>query len=455
MKSRCFLSDLLCLFALLLPALVTAEAETNEPAEWKNFLGLTTMYPSTQQEGSRLVPTGYTLAGEVHLGRHGSRQGIYPNELAELRQSAHDLFKKGTSTPAGAKLLQQIDNYYEWHEKTNALGRLTYEGVMEQFHLGARMAMRFMDHLEGNTPVRVRAINSGLKRTQESQAAFIFGVTGAFAVAQERAVHTYNIHTHKDLKATNPHTYYNYRPLHDVTKAIGKVLASQQWSEPPQSLYDFAATVVSGLNEEDARQLVKTMAQLCRLDSPQDMKWELCAPFETFSKTENSVGLFSFLYDITRIFEFYAAGPAVEKKGAVFALGLPILDSFLSAAQEIVEEPETAPHMNLRFSHDSSLISFMTTLGLIKAEGNNKERMETFSMKELSPMSANIVWQVWRKGYDVQVVMLHNEQPVNFPIPECAEAFMCQWDIVREHYSQEKYQLSQLPQTLSLLKGQD
>ncbi|WP_281646743.1 histidine-type phosphatase [Parendozoicomonas sp. Alg238-R29] len=444
MKSR-------SIFIMLVWFFITSTSAADKKDNWQDFLGHTRAYPAPALNGDISPPSpGYILVSQIHLSRHGSRYTLHADEITKLHSATHLTFTQGTPTSEGQTLLKQIDAFTNWwQEPPEKLATLTPIGFQEQIELGERMAKRFIELQQTpGTQVRVRSINSGTKRTQESEAAFLFGVSKAFATLTEQAVQISNHHSYRDLAVTNPHDYYNYKFHNQKVKAFGIQKVEELWQKHPQQLFNFAEKLVQGLNKNDAITLVKSLYGFCRLDAPQGMIWQLCAPFETFAETENSKEFFSFLGQITQTYSFYSVGPALETKGGVYALGLPVLQDFICSAKQAIEEPDTAPHMDLRFSHDVTLISFLSVLGLVNTQGNNDQRLASFSASNLIPMSSHVVWQIWQKGSDIQLRMMFNEHPISFQVPECDKSTLCSWSRVREHYTQTQFQTLQLHKTM-------
>ena len=328
----------------------------------------------------------------VHFARHGSRYAIEPDHLPNLLNKFNQIASKGQITEAGTALLQDVEKFAQWWSShTQQLGHLTESGLSEHQAMGRRAVQMINPEKQSNThssSLRIIAKSSGVIRTLESQAAFLYGA------AQEAAL----TETALDISSDDsPETL-------SVTNAI---------------------------------ELINVLYELAQQDAPQNGMRGMLKPFAAWTQGNGDKALLDWLFTRNQLDKFYLFGAAELFNGFSTGMGEPILNDFLSAIKTAITHPETAPQLNLRFGHDGGVMALMNHLGLMETKGSDAQRMKGFLPSKQIPMAANICWQLYRKGEDFQVRMLHNERPLSFPIKGYENSEFCSWDVINRFYRQD------------------
>ena len=418
-----------------------ANASAAKP--WNYMLGEQNPYPAPVSESFVEAPDGYEFVTMSYFTRHASRYALDENLLPTTLSEMQALGRKGRITEKGATLFKNIEAFNQWWgENSDRLGNTTALGFSEMENMGRRgvsmvqvEAGRFIGE-----PIRVRTKSSGAVRTLESQSAYLYGAMNQAALNGQHPLKIENEDSLENRAIADPHHFYGYHWSTRVPlEAKARELIEARLQELPDTVVDFTSELVADLTKEESARFTSALFKLCQQDAPQGMERGMCQPFKDWVAQGGDTGVMDYFFELNQIDKFYNFGPSVEADGAARQMGMPVVAEFMRTMTEAVESPETAPHMNLVFGHDAGVIAMLSALDLMVTEGTQEERTTNFMPYRDFPMGSNIIWQMYRKGDDYQVRMLHNERPVSFNIEGCQNQPMCSWTKVKEQYSQQEY----------------
>ena len=424
-----------------------ANANTAD-SSWSYMLGEQNPYPAPTSLEMTEAPDGYEFVTMSFFARHGSRYALDHDHIPNLLETFQRIAAKGQLTEEGQTLLQDVERFAKWWgENSDRLGNSTDLGFAELQAMGQR-AVQAAGLQEHNTKMgdhlTVVTKSSGAIRTLESESAYLYGAGKEAAKTR----HPLNIITDNSIESrsvTDPHDYFGFHTeFRPMGKPIKMELLAENDANAPKAVEDFVHTLVSGLSKEESIEMVNVLFELCQQDAPQEGVQGMCTPFAQWADNGGDKALFDWFFTRNQIDKFYMFGPAELYDGITAAMGNPMIDEFVTATEKAVNDPETAPALNVQFGHDGGMIGFMSGLGLMRGYGSDEERIAEFKPAEQFPMGSNIAWQLYRKGDDYQVRMLHNERPVSFPIKGCEDSELCSWETVKSHYTQPQYLLSAL-----------
>ncbi len=419
--------------------------ETIEP-------NLATKRPYTEPESLPPQPEQCTLVHINHLGRHGSRYPGSP-EVAQkdyLQPSKNlgllDNNDTVRLTEYGQQLqaiLQQQQALYLSETGTPA-GEITPQGERELAGIAARMISssgyskeQFLELLKQRSGT---ASTTTVHRTQTSREAFLESWQKELG---SNALNLTLATPPPDFPDTTLQFYQvcgnlaqNWKK--SVNDNRDKITAASNDPNNAEDLRNFADFFIEGLSLKEARDFGKLAYNWCVLDANQDYQLQLCS---LFTKAPDYQSIFEIYGEAASLSHFYGRGPAPALKSLNRDSAIELLNDFLAGSGKLDTRPET-PFVNLRFAHESTILRFEQILGLVTySNSTDTENNVTWDVSELSPMSANIVWQTFQCEQPNQaapiakVRMLVNEQITPFPIAACDnENGLCNWSSVEDHY---------------------
>ena len=415
---------------------------------WSYMLGEQNPYPAPTAPEMTRAPDGYEFVAMCFFARHGSRYALDREHIPDLLERFQRIAAKGRLTEGGQNFLENVERFSKWWgENTDRPGKLTDLGFAELQGMGKR-AVQAIGLQEHNTKMgnhlTIVAKSSGAIRTLESESAYLYGAGKEAAKTR----HPLNIITDSSVASrsvTDPHDYFGFHTkFRPVGRPVRMELLAKNDASAPEAIEDFVQTLVSGLSKEESIEMVNVLFELCQQDTPQGGVQGMCAPFAKWADNGGDKALFDWFFTRNQIDKFYMFGPAELYDGATAAMGNPMINEFVTFTDKAVKNPETTPALNVMFGHDAGLIGFMSGLGLMRGYGSDEERIAGFKPAEQFPMGSNIAWQLYRKGDDFRVRMLHNERPVSFPIEGCEDSELCSWETVKSYYTQPRFLLSAL-----------
>lgn len=415
---------------------------------WTYMLGEQNAYPAPTSFEMLDAPEGYEFVSMTQFSRHGSRYALNPEHLPNLLESFKAIAEKGELTQEGKNLLADVEQFAQWWgNNTDRLGYSTDLGF-EEFEAMGRRAVQMASLKEHDKtmgdPLVIVSKSSGKVRTLESEVAYLHGA-GLEAAKTRTPLLIQSDNSIESRSVTDPHDYYGF---HTKYRPLGKPIKAELFAEndanAPEAVSEFVDQLITGLDREDAIDMVNIMFELCRQDAPQGQIQGMCKPFAQWAEDGKDDALFDWFFVRNQIDKFYMFGPAELYDGISTAMGNPIINEFVDSIDLAVNKPDEAPVLDVRFGHDAGVIALLSAVGIMKSDGSDKERFAAFKPYSQFPMGSNVIWQLYRNDQDYKVRMLHNERPVSFPIAGCEDSELCSWDTVKAHYSQPQFQVSYL-----------
>lgn len=345
-------------------------------------------YPFTDVSDTP-APKGYKPFYISHYGRHGSRyhtsstfEKVRPVELLRAREA-------GALTPRGLQLLGELQQIMDAHE--GMAGELSRRGMEEQERLAERMFRRFGDVFKARK--EVHSISSDIARCLMSMTAF----TGRLQKQQPSLSVRYN--TGKKYFDLLCHGYLGFGSIHAVIDSVDRVCRGA-WFDPSRLMADL---FVPGYPVEDPQGVASRLYELGGIAQCLDVDVD---PLRFFTPDELYVQ-----WALGNNWIFGGMGNSVENGGRIVPAAADLLSEVISRADAAVAvgSPVAA---DLRFGHDAGLLPLV---GLMGIEGFGTplriaEAHKSWATFERTPMGANLQLIFYRKGEDVLLKVLYNEQ---------------------------------------------
>ncbi len=445
------------LLSLLAFSLIDAASEKQQLQVLRETIepNLATKRPYPEPESLPPQPEQCTLVHINHLGRHGSRYPGSPEvaqkDYLEPSKALGLLDEKNTIrlTESGEQLqaiLQEQQALYLSESETPA-GEITEQGERELAGIAARMIYssgysteEFLAQLKQRPGT---ASTTTVHRTQTSREAFL---ESWHKELNSNALHL----TLATPPPDNPDVTLQFYQVcgnlaqnwkKSVNENRDKISAASNDPANEQGLRNFADYFVEGLSLKQARDFGKLAYNWCVLDANQDYQLGLCT---LFTEAPDYQSIFEIYGEAASLNHFYGRGPAPALTSLNRDSAIELLNDFLDGSGNIDTRSES-PFVNLRFAHESTILRFEQILGLVTYNNSTDTAGNvTWDVSELSPMSANIVWQTFQCQQPNQatptakVRMLVNEQITPFPIAACdSDDGLCDWSSVESHYRKQ------------------
>lgn len=365
-----------------------------------------------------LAPKGYEPFYISHYGRHGSRYLISDRDyrwVIDLLQEAHE---RKALTPLGEDAYQRLCTIWEEAEgrggDLSPLGERQHRGIAERmyrnypqvFQDGAKVCARSTIVMRCALSMvsfgtRLKELNPELPLSYE---------------ASEKYMNYLNFHTEESNRFTGKEG-----PLHEEYR---KFEAAHTHPERlVNSLFSDADFVRMRVNPENLMWGFYWIAS-----DMQDMETPVCF-YDLFEKQE--------LFDLWQCinYRFYAGNANhAAGEGIVIANAKPLLKNILDSADEMIRT--NGRGATLRFGHDGNVIPLA---GILRLENCNVavsdpyELYKVWSDFKIVPMAGNVQLIFFRKGSDVLVKFLLNEQEVHIPVQTDNFPFY-RWKEVSDYY---------------------
>lgn len=408
-------------------------APATTPAIDPLTLGTKAIYtPVEAADSYEAAPAGFEPVLVEHVGRHGSRllsSKKYDDLLAQLIAVAE---KSGGLTDLGTELGQDIAAITAVHDALG-YGSLSGRGGTEQVEIAerthARLEPLFTAAAQTGQPITV--VTSGVDRAVESSERFVDGL-----LAAQPDLSTVLAATTVDPDLLYFHdTDAAYLAYEDGDERLEAALDAIEEDEAISAVADHVAAslftpefverieageidlVDNGKGETHLDSVTDVAAYLYELYviAP-GMSAELDVDLSRYLSAEDATVL-AMLSDAA---DFYEKGPAFAGDDVTYRMADVLLDSFLTGV-EGVRTGATTQAADFRFAHAEEIIPFAALLQLPGSteqvdEGTLFDNSSNpWRGAEVSPMSANIQWDVFRDDAgEVLVRMLYNEKETAF-----------------------------------------
>lgn len=400
----------------------TVAAPRQPSRDWRIALTTKAPYLAVDTPPAQL-PDGFVPVGLELLCRHGSRT------IAKLRtpQRMTELLRRAGScaalTSAGQEVAHEFERLLVATESIGQ-GQLTDQGRAEMRGIARRMTHRLPSQLTSSAPgsaPKVEVLSASKQRTRDSADAFVDALFAGSDVEELPDVHLDDqlLYFHK-----SDERYRQYKS-HDARLAavLAAARSRQQTHDAARSLLGavVAPTFVDELargehsdlaaDDVDAATLLHALWQAIAAQDYPDDPSQL-----TRHLPMAALEWFGYLDDVDT---FYEKGPAFAGDDVTFAMAGPLLEDMITSAKARFRG-DRASTARLRFTHAEEILPVALLLQ-VPAAGRPVTAGETYSYEsnpfrgaELSPMAANIQWEVYSNGATALVRMLINEQPSTF-----------------------------------------
>lgn len=412
------LAPVLALGALLLTALPAHAAEA--PAHRESYGTKAPYSPRQSPRGYERPPAGFVPVFTENVSRHGSRAASDGEDgdlvLALWEQAAAE----GQLTGKGEEFGPVVRALQAAMAKTG-YGNLSGRGRQEMADTAVRLQRRLPGLFRkiADDGERIDVVSSGQGRAVASGTAF----TDALAAAEPALKPLIGpVRTDKDLlyfhKAAGGAAYRDYLDndqrlkdtLHGITdqprtrKAAHGILR-KLFKEP------FVARIGDQTGAAQAVYNLYAIAPAMSQEIPDGKGWGM----ERFV-SRSDAAWFGYLSDAE---DFYEKGPGFAGSDITYKMADVLLDDFFRQA-EAKRAGTSDLGAELRFSHAEEIIPLAALMGLPgSTEQAAPEKAYTYAGNswrgaDVSPLGANIQWDVFAKGDRYLVRMLYNEKETPF-----------------------------------------
>lgn len=292
------------------------------------------------------VPDGYTPFYISAYLRHGSRGNVGTNyaPVIEAFSNAHNV---GVLNTEGERAFEQIKAIFALDNGTD--GNLTARGAREHKQIANRMFSKYRNLFLSGTS-RIRAVSSTSPRCQESMNAFI------------DELNLLNSQLYVDSYTGNQYMAY----MSSAAPAEVKAVASEKYKEylslhDPDTTY-FASHVFSDMDAgRDAiggsiEKVMSGVMSFAAISGAYDLDKTLINLFQIEDLRHYSRALSQYIYICQcNSIEYGNLSMAVRGVGA-------LIEDFVDKTDSVILEGEYVA--DLRFGHDSQLMSFCAKIGL-------------------------------------------------------------------------------------------
>jgi len=393
-------------------------------------------YPGPKQQKQTKAPEGYTPFYISHYGRHGSRymssNEYYVTAINKLDSAA----QFGILSAKGQEVLEKLRIGYAdaWHRD----GDLSKLGARQHQEIAHRMYERFPELL--SQPLKIDAKSSTVRRCMLSM----------FNFCQELQC------LNPQLEITMDASKRDFRwVVEDLSIKPAETPASEAYEQQRSAIFEGAhnptrlmESLFTDTNKAaefiNGRDLMEALYNVAEdLQNVPELNIEL---IDVFTKEE-----------LFNMWTGYNAGWLLNT-GLVpgctpyYEQQREVLDSIVSKANQVILKGE--PTVDLRFSHDSSVLPLAYLLGLKEARSGKPDIPNLYkyiSIDKIIPMAANIQMVFYRplpaslketsacgqiNPDDVLVKFLLNENETTIPGVKTDSAPYYKWRDIENYYTQ-------------------
>ncbi len=341
-------------------------------------------------------------------------------------------------------MLPSLLDYASIIENERSIGQLTEQGYREQREIAERIYHDFPELFSMSNEKKPIVLQSThKKRTKDSLMAFLGRLEELDPSILERREIVFGEDHHCDpllrffdgcVALRRYVKDHPWKPA--IEQAVFNASAKQQIKKIMERI--FAKEFVGELEERVQIKLARSFYHLCQLDANLD-KHDIENGFCSVFVNDDEMAPFVWEEDAS---DFFSKGFAGEDNVITQNAACVLLGDFVQSTQRAIAETNTAPVGNFRFGHSETMIPFVVHLGLFRKDSIedmlNRPTEREFRTSEISPMSANIQWILYKcPAEQYRARMRHNETDVAFPIPGCSDASSCAWETVKNFYERE------------------
>lgn len=362
------------------------------------------------------APKGYKPVYISHYGRHGSRYHLAASIVKQGRDSLRAAASRGTLTPAGAKVLSQLDAI--WNASEGRWTHLAERGALEHQAIAGRMTERFAPVFKGRR--NVDAFSSTRQRCISSMEAAV-GVLGKACPRlriSTRSDEATAVYIKNEALLPEAQQWYNAR-IDTMT------LSARDWKGSISRLY-------TDCRGDDMSQMVLArwiwhcwaQAPCLGIEGWDILEW--LSPEELRDMARWT--------DMNLCMKCLRTDIFLENR---IATQSALLDDIVTRADKALADGKTAA--TLRYGHDANLVPL---LGLMNVEGFDgvyvlKDRPDKrWNSARMLPMASNLQLVFYRKGRKdpVLVKLLYNEKETRFAGLEPLSGPYYDWEQLKRHW---------------------
>jgi len=381
---------------------VRAQLDSPHPAQSMAQLGGNNYVYTLENPKYTKVPTGYKTFYISHYGRHGSRWLISDKDYTNVLGVFQKAYDEKQLTALGEDVYQRL--IMAWNDANGRTGELTPLGAMQHRGIAERMVRNYPEVFCNSASIQCRSTN--VTRCILSMAAFteqLAAMKPKLKIDREACL--------RDMPYMNPYSFRGREFLKDSV-LINALDDMQKRLIHPERV--MSALFIDGMNTKGIKDFRDVMEDLYNVSSNlqgTELKISL-----------NDVLLPNEMYDLWQYqnYRFYLfTTPSSINQGIPTSSLKPLLSNFIDCANEAIQKG--VPAANLRFGHDTNILSFTALMGLDGCCVEEPDPMNvclTWKCYEIIPMAANVQWIFYRKkgSDDILVKFLLNEQEKTIPI---------------------------------------
>ncbi|WP_329339445.1 histidine phosphatase family protein [Streptomyces sp. NBC_00663] len=405
----------------LLVAALPAQA-AHHPAHATSYGTKATYSPRQSAHSYQRPPAGFTPVFTENVSRHGSRAASDSEDgdliltLWDKARTAGQLTGKGEEFGPRVRALQAAMAKVGY-------GNLSGRGEQEMRDTAARMRQRLPSLFAkiAADGQKIDVVSSGQGRAIDSADAYAGELAAADPALKPLIGET---RTDKDLlyfhKAAGGAAYRDYIDNDQRLAATLKSITDQpRTQEAARSVLRrlFADAFVEQLSSADQVAAAEAVYNLYAIapamseESPDGRGWGMQRYIST-----TDAAWFGYLSDAE---DFYEKGPGFADSDITYKMADVLLDDFFQQV-EAKKAGTSTLGAELRFSHAEEIIPLAALMGLPgSTEPVTEQQPYTYATNPwrgaaVSPLGANIQWDVFRKGDRWLVRMLYNEKETAF-----------------------------------------
>jgi len=401
----------------------------SESAAPKYLTSKTPYQPGQTYQSYSAVPRGFTAVSIQHVARHGSRYLSSRSDDLLMLQLLNKAKTQQALTPLGERFAAVVQRLHQAH-LPNQYGEISASGVAEHQQMAQRLLARFpaLFATAEQQQLRMAVLHSGRERADQSGDAFVSALVkmqpGLQPLLDAAKADAGNLYFNK---AEGSEGYERYREEDPRLLAVLQQMAAnpalqQAATAMLQRFFSpaFVEALASGAikltvpDEDDEISSVLGAAQVIYSLYTIASNLSVEGPFDF-----NGLLLPEHLQPLAELDDaesFYGRGPGFAGEDITYRLAGRLVADMLQKAAEPNGYVAT-----FRFSHAQALIPLAAYLGIAGAsealplQQPYSYRNSQWRSAEVSPMAANVQWEVYQNGAaQLLVRMLHNEREVQF-----------------------------------------
>ena len=404
-------------FALLLPALLAvlplwAQRNTQEEiaADIERTGGVHFLYPTDQAKPTP-APKGYKAFYVSHLGRHGSRYalgGTVYEDILAVWEKARD---NGWLTPEGEQFCREYLALYPVLCRRE--GILTEKGQEQHRYIARSLYRNYPDIFKGKT--HASAVSTVSHRVIVSMFSFLSELDNldrdfTFDADYGQPYQSYLLPDVIDSDAERDgEAEIKFERFRDNEVDLDTILG--RWFTNPQKLVSNPYKFVFDMHT--------MLSTLDNLDVPvPEHLYQLITPEERYS-----------LWRVNNFRDYQIVGLSPDTQNLRAKAMKALYEDFVTKAES---DWKNGVQLRLRFAHDSTLMPFMSLLGIngMNERVENPYELENYWRNYDVPMACNLqlIFFKSKKNPDILFQILLNGKETTLPLQMAAPGSFYRWE---------------------------